>query len=179
MSTLLKTLLAIAATIIFQIKSSANAVLRSISPVPRRRLIRSSSSDPEAAAVAVFTVVSNKNPEVVVDWRQVTVTFCFCGGVALSIVPAQVLRESPISFRVLPVLIALTISFLFMSDVILAKHPSTARVLKFIWKLSVGAALFTALCIPLPTTLKCVVWTIFAGTAAGVFIMNFISSSSP
>ncbi|KAL9690089.1 hypothetical protein QQ045_010482 [Rhodiola kirilowii] len=135
-----------------------------------RKAYASSSYDTEAGSIPAVT-------RKLVDWPPLVLTFCFGGGIAFSFVSTQIRCQAPISFDFMSVLIALAFSLVFLSNSIAGKHPVTGGVLEFIGVLFAAAALFTALCIPLPLLFKCLVWTIFTGAVLGIAIVNVVSSA--
>ncbi|KAJ4713274.1 putative GTPase IMAP family member 1 [Melia azedarach] len=98
----------------------------------------------------------------IIDWSMIMIGFCFPSAVEIALQSLQTKSELPPLFHLLCLAIIFSFTFLFLSKFMNSKFPVIARVLEGLGVLFAVTAIFVAITIPLPLSLKCVTWTLYA-----------------
>ncbi|KAL5848333.1 hypothetical protein ACOSQ4_006346 [Xanthoceras sorbifolium] len=134
----------------------------------------STTDDPEVQPVtAPVVVVEQNHNQLWLQWRNIVMAFCFTSALEIALLFAQTKFQLPLCFHFLSFAILLTFLCLFVANFIGPHFTNIAQVLEKIAVLIVATALVFTIAIPLPLSLKCITWGLYAIALFTVLICQY------
>ncbi|KAL5851257.1 hypothetical protein ACOSQ3_006375 [Xanthoceras sorbifolium] len=144
------------------IRSYASQIHLRLHPPPSSSQPQSAPSiNPESQLVLTPVLDPENQNQILLQWKNIAMGFCFTAALEISLFFAQNKFQLSISFHLLSFAILLIFIFLFVSNFIAHKFPTTAQFMEKIAVFLAATVFVFTITIPFPPSLKCVIWALY------------------
>ncbi|KAL5784110.1 hypothetical protein ACOSQ2_006502 [Xanthoceras sorbifolium] len=162
-------------TIRSQIRPTSDPPSSSSTPPPSS--FSSNADDLESQPVTTTAIVAEHNHnhnQFTLQWQNIVMEFCFLSALKIALLFEQKKSQLPLSFYLLSFAILLTFLSLFVANFIGPHFKNTAQVLEKIAVMLGATIVVFTITIPLPLSLKCIAWALYAIALFTVLICRYL-----